>query len=43
MKNENKWIIELKDIKTRQRFAPPTRKINSKKIYNRSKFKLEAH
>ena len=43
MKNKNKWIIELKEIKTRQHFAPLTKKINSKKIYNRSKFKLEVH
>ena len=43
MKNKNKWIIELKEIKTRQHFAPATKKINSKKIYSRRAFKLEVH
>jgi hypothetical protein len=40
MKNK-KYIIELKDIKERKRFAPPTRKIGSKKIYHRKNFKLD--
>jgi hypothetical protein len=39
MKN-NKWTIEIKGIKQRQRFAPATKKINSKKIYSRRGFKL---
>ena len=30
------FTIQLKDIKKRQRFAPPTKKINSKKIYKRN-------
>jgi hypothetical protein len=32
-----RFIIELKDIKTRQHFAPATKKINSKKIFKRNK------
>jgi hypothetical protein len=41
MKN-NKWVVEIKEIKVRQHFAPATKKINSKKIYSRRKFKLES-
>lgn len=31
------FTIQLKNIKKRHRFAPPTKKINSKKIFKRNK------
>ena len=38
-KKQSKWVIEIKDLKTRQHFAPATKKINSKKVYSRKAFK----
>ena len=40
MKNKNKWIIELKEIKVRQPFAPKQKAFKNKKAYNRQSFKL---
>jgi len=40
MKNKDRWIIDLKEIKTRQPFAPKQKAFKNKKAYSRQSFKL---
>jgi len=40
MKKKSSWLIEIKDIKVRQPFAPKQKAFKNKKAYSRKAFKM---